>query len=387
MFMNPLYFNYKVIHSNFHCCCYRLQYSSDTEILPPPAVLRENCNGDGIVNVGQIIYPHVLLWNPVVQLLSCCDSLKVCPVDNCAGILYLHEWSSGTSSGKQPRIVHDVNYIVLLVGAIYQCNGDPQHTVYSTDSQIIKQLDPIWVPFHLLHRSGFTRSFVNSVINLVSEGLPLQAIERHIRSQREEHVKEIEKKFTSAYKDICDKNSIYHFLDLISKPIPSNDIIARCFIIRFQQDESLYSSYMTRMKVSNCIRLDHTFKVASNIGYLRADKKWVTLYGSIFIALNKVGQVIAWQFTKSTSLDEVRSLLLMLKERITDIEKQNFTIYVDNCCQCAAKLKGIFGDDITVKLDIFHAVQRVTRTLSKKHILFLPCINGFKMTFRSSADI
>jgi len=111
------------------------------------------------------------------------------------------------------------------------------------------------------------------------------------------------------------------------------------------------------MKVSNCIRLDHTFKVASNIGYLRADKKWVTLYDSIFIVLNKVGLVNAWQFTKSTSLDEVRSLLLMLKERITDIEKQNFTIYVDNCFQCAAKLKGIFGDDITVKLDIFHAVQ------------------------------
>ena len=62
---------------------------------------------------------------------------------------------------------------------------------------------------------------------------------------------------------------------------------------------------MTNLEVSNCIHLDHTFKVASNIGYSHPDGKWVTLYGSIFIVLNKAGQAIAWEFVKSTSLDEV----------------------------------------------------------------------------------
>lgn len=53
---------------------------------------------------------------------------------------------------------------------------------------------------------------------------------------------------------------------------------------------------MTSIKVQSCIRLDHTFKVASNIGYLRPDGKWVTLYESIFIVLNEDGTVEAWQY-------------------------------------------------------------------------------------------
>lgn len=107
---------------------------------------------------------------------------------------------------------------------------------------------------------------------------------------------------------------------------------------------------MASLKVTNHIRLDHTFKIASNIGYLCPDKKWVTLYNSIFIVLNEVSQIVTWQFTKTNSLDEVKPLLCNLKERI---KNSSFIVYVDNCCQCKFKLKAIFGDDIIVKLDVF----------------------------------
>ena len=86
-------------------------------------------------------------------------------------------------------------------------------------------------------------------------------------------------------------------------------------------------------------------------------------------------------------MGEVKMLLLNINERIPELEKEKFTIYVDNCCQIQAKLKAIFGNEIIVKLDLFHAVQRVTRVLSKKHILFLPCVNDFKMVFRELGDI
>jgi len=60
-----------------------------------------------------------------------------------------------------------------------------------------------------------------------------------------------------------------------------------------------------------------------------------------------------------------------VKEQITDNEKKNFTIYMNNCCQCAGKLKGIFGDDVTIKLDIFHAMQMSNPCFIKKaHPLF-----------------
>ena len=41
-------------------------------------------------------------------------------------------------------------------------------------------------------------------------------------------------------------------------------------------------------------------------------------------------------------------------------------ICVDNCCKVRKKLQAIFGDKVEVKLDIFHAVKRITRTLSKR---------------------
>ena len=51
------------------------------------------------------------------------------------------------------------------------------------------------------------------------------------------------------------------------------------------------------------------------------------------------------------------------------------------------KLQNIFGMNILVKLDLFHAVQRMTRAMSKKHTLFYPCMNDLRMVFRFPNDI
>ena len=89
---------------------------------------------------------------------------------------------------------------------------------------------------------------------------------------------------------------------------------------------------MINLSIRKSICLDHTFKMASNIGYLRPDGRWVTQYGSVFMVLNEEGEVVTWQFTNSTSIDEVQSLLCSLKERTKVSEDSHLTIYVDNCC-------------------------------------------------------
>ena len=63
-------------------------------------------------------------------------------------------------------------------------------------------------------------------------------------------------------------------------------------------------------------RLAVRFKVATNVGYVRPDGKWVTLYRSQFIVMNELGQVLAWQFTSSTSIDEVTDLLKNIHIRL-----------------------------------------------------------------------
>ena len=54
------------------------------------------------------------------------------------------------------------------------------------------------------------------------------------------------------------------------------------------------------------------------------------------------------------------------KPLLINADKGNVIIYVDNCCNCQSKLKAIFGEDV-IKLDVFHAVQRVTCVLLRKN--------------------
>ena len=59
---------------------------------------------------------------------------------------------------------------------------------------------------------------------------------------------------------------------------PSNDIISKCFLARFLQDEQMYIKDMTAIPTGKSISFDHTFKVAANIGYLREDGTSMTAF-------------------------------------------------------------------------------------------------------------
>lgn len=343
-----------------------------------------------LINI--FLLPRIIIWDPLKQFSQYFDR---CPNEECNGILEFHMWAIGENRATQPRLLHDTHYTVLLVGAVYKCASN-NHIVFSTDARLIQKMSSVQLPFILLHRTGFTRPFIHSVVSLAKEGMPLQAIVRHIQTLREEFAAELLLKLTAHL--ICNGKTLTQSdtlslttssaVTLITKPIPTNDIITRCVIIHFLENESFYKSEMLRMKVKHCLRLDHTFKVASNIGFLRpADGKWITQYGSVFLVLNHEGQVVTWQLTNSTSFDEVSSLLSNLKERIDLPEESPLTIYVDNCCHVRKKLQQIYGNNIIVKLDVFHAVQRVTRAMSKRHSLFYTCIHDLRMIFRYPTDI
>lgn len=81
------------------------------------------------------------------------------------------------------------------------------------------------------------------------------------------------------------------------------------------EKERYYVSEMACLTSDIWISCDHTFKVASNIGYLREDKKWIRQYSAVFFVLNNDGKVISWQFTNGTSFTEIQTLLTNLKHR------------------------------------------------------------------------
>ena len=89
----------------------------------------------------------------------------------------------------------------------------------------------------------------------------------------------------------------------------------------------------------------------------------------------------------STSLDEVKPQLQSLQECVTLSCLPPFNVFVDTCCSQRNKLQEVFGEDATVRLDIFHAEQHITRKIPKCHPFSSECMNDSKMVYRSPTDI
>ncbi len=62
------------------------------------------------------------------------------------------------------------------------------------------------------------------------------------------------------------------------------------------------------------------------------------------------------------------------------------TIYIDNCCQWRFKLQEVFGITCQVKLDIFHAIQRIVQKIPKKHPFHSQCAADLRQVFRHDGD-
>ena len=92
---------------------------------------------------------------------------------------------------------------------------------------------------------------------------------------------------------------------------------------------------------------------------------WVPQYDSLFIVINQEGKVLTWQLTKGTCFSQIGTLLTDLKERGSSLKR----VYIDDCCKLRRKIYSIFGNDVLVKLDLFHAVKRITTTLRKKNTI------------------
>ena len=124
--------------------------------------------------------------------------------------------------------------------------------------------------------------------------------------------------------------------------------------------------YSHRMSELPCIWLsvDHTFKVSANIGAW-SQGVWVKQFDSLFTVLNEKGQVLTWRLTRGTSFEKVKSTIQNLKKQLDNKGIKVTSIYIDNCCQWRNLLQNEFEEELCVKLDLFHAVQRIVSNISK----------------------
>ncbi len=138
---------------------------------------------------------------------------------------------------------------------------------------------------------------------------------------------------------------------------------------------------------STWLSCDHTFKSVRNIGIVRqADDNWIKQYKGLFCVLNAAGQVVTWKMTKGLAIDDVKDIMQALHTRfqLQGVTLQEF--FVDNCCALRQKLQAIFGQHLKVYLDVFHAVQRITRKIPKRHPYHAECMRALRLVFRQPSD-
>ena len=295
---------------------------------------------------GDCNMPALLLWNPYI-IYPCVFPMK-CHV--CGNSMFEAYWNDGSTSTKQPRTIHGIDDIVLLVSAVYTCEN--RHKILAHDEIVLKQLPASVIPFCLLHKTGFTRELVDLCVGLCRHGINFYGMESLILEKRWESF--VRKQQLLAIKQNIQVSCSYNdFLASNMSQSRSNDALSKCFLTSFLQHEELYLREMVNIPVTESISLDHTFKIASNIGYLREDKKWVSEYDSVLFVLNKHGKVLIWQLTKGTSFDQ----LTVLQDVAERAQNELKIIYVDDCCKMRHKITKVFGNNVVVKLDLFHAIQ------------------------------
>lgn len=127
--------------------------------------------------------------------------------------------------------------------------------------------------------------------------------------------------------------------------------------------------------------------MAGNIGMSRNfDHRWITQFSALFCVMNGEGQVITWRLTRSLAFSNIEGQLESLRERFNVQGKTVTEFYIDNCCSWRNKLYQVFGSQLSVKLDVFHAVKRISDKISKKHPLRSDCMKDLSMVFRDPLD-
>lgn len=170
---------------------------------------------------------------------------------------------------------------------------------------------------------------------------------------------------------------------------PSRNTISDFFLHYFNLNEDLFIKRMSSTSAdAEWLCSDDTFDIASSIGYERTiDKKWIKQYDSLFCVMNERGQIVTWQLTQTQGFENIRRLLRQLFTRLFSQGKNVKEFYIDNCCHWRKKRQEVFGSSLAVKLDLFHAFQRISTKISKRHPFYSKCLKDLRLMFRDPSDL
>lgn len=340
----------------------------------------------------------VIIWSPLEQYQEYINSeCPKCELDTVVTKSKLVPCGWTNSESIQPRLIHCVNNNVILVSRIYCCENN--HRVLGHHPGIIRKFVEhdlkCVVPFHLWHVTGCTIPLVQYISDMADSGVSLRRIEAILSDNRLKQFYTIKQKFHNLHR-VSSSSEPPTFPDFESesmqqwKSSPTYHAISAFYLMNFWQSERSYHQHMSQLSInpdSSWLSCDHTFKSVRNIGFIRSvDDKWINQYKGLFCVLNSEGQVLSWKITKGLALHHVQDMLESLRNRLHQQGVSLKEFYVDNCCSLRQKLQQIFGSHLQVYLDVFHAIQRISKKIPKKHPYNSECLKSLRLVFRQPGD-
>lgn len=130
-------------HTSYYCLILYTLYIGQhfPDLVNPPTSI---CTSSNPIP-DDFLVPKIIIWNPLKKhsFLFGEDRELQCSV--CGKLCTTSGWLDGTSGHCQPRLLHDVDDVVLLVSAVYACSEG--HKILAHDERIVSMLPREMVPF------------------------------------------------------------------------------------------------------------------------------------------------------------------------------------------------------------------------------------------------
>lgn len=350
---------------------------------------------NGFPDSSSYLLPNAIVWEPHQQLSQFLQPEFLCPTCNEHGkaiSLKPYGWKDGRLRRHTPRKICGIFGRVLLISRVYCCSLG--HEINGHDPTLLAMITSRGrIPFLLSHKTGVTRELLEMFVSMVRNGLSFSQIHDILLERLHMRHLELESRFLedlnsySARHPIVINSSFPVFTQQLE--CPSRNTISDFFLHYFNLNEDLFIKRMTSISADEeWLCCDHTFDITSSIGYERKeDRKWIRQYDSLFSVMNEKGQIVTWQLTQTQGFENIRRLLQQLFMRLSSQGKIVKEFYIDNCCHWRKKLQEVFGANLAVKLDLFHAFQRISTKISKRHPFYSKCLQDLRLMFRDPSDL
>lgn len=278
------------------------------------------------------------------------------------------------SNGKAPRFIYSLDGGVELITVSYNCKNGHSHNILSESCQNKEFLNYFINTSEIIltKKFAFTEDIQQLLLKCLSEGFGSSKLDEIFREMLFENY--LKRKIK--YIDCCKRNNLI----IKSFPGPNNAINethnhlwSNITLHYFKKNKEYFDYALSCLKHNGTISDDHTFKICKKIT-IRINKKRYQLSGALYVVLSN-GVPVAMRYTDTKSPEDIKTLHEYL-ERQLPVK----LILSDQCCTDKNWLLKIHPNAV-IKLDLWHAYDRVVKGIAKKQPYRREALNDLKMIF------